>query len=360
MKERKIWHLYAAATILLLVLSGIVLHSRNGLPSPSKQPQSSIPTAPQGPIASSTPRSLAPNPLKIGEPESVEELSALIRKLSAQGGDTNALYARILAMRLPQKSWWRSATDFSSLLALANDAAVSEAGKVVALRLFLAGVPKADLEKQSDSLQAMFSDASDLMIGVLLQGMADRHVSPSTLIQQTLTNPQREQNTKCLAWYAARLTDPANPTFASLAISDADAGATTSSKVAFDYLAAAPHSAQFAADPGSQKSVDKLVDKAISLPADAGIIEMANADALISALPKIMDENRAKETFFTLLESAPNPEVRLSALDQIIILQTSGKQDLSAELHSIRKNIRSLFPNDSMQIRANARLNRIQ
>lgn len=360
MKKSKIWHLYATATILLVVLTGIILHSRSGAPNPSKQPQSSTPSPQQGPAASSTPLSLAPKPSKTGDPESVEELSAFIRKFSAQGGDANALYARIAGMRLPEKTWWRSATDFSSLLELSTDATVSEAGRTAALRLFVAGVPKSELEKQADSLQATFSDASDAMVSALLQDMADRKVAPRTLILLTLENPQRGENARCLAWYAARLTDSTNPTLVSHAIKESASGCTVNSKVAFDFLAAAPHSAQFETAPALRQTVDDLVAKAMKLPAAAGIMEMANADAFIIALPNLMEEARAKQTFLSLLNNAPNPEVRLSALEQIVKRQTTGTDDMSSELDSIRKNITSIFPDEAKQIRANALLKRIQ
>lgn len=263
-------------------------------------------------------------------------------------------------MRVTEKAWWRDATDFSSLLDVARDESVNEAGRIVALQFFLAGVPQPELEKLSDNLQTTFSTASDSMVAALLQGMADRNVSPQSLIQKTLINPDRGENAKCLAWYAARLTDNTNPALASLAVQAGAAGTSASSKVAFDYLASAPYSAQFVADPVVQVSVGKLVEKAKTLPADASIMEMANADAMISAAPKIMDGNRVKETLLDLLESSPNPEVRLSALDQLIILQTNGTEDVSAELNQIKENIPDLFPDESTQIRANARLKRLR
>jgi hypothetical protein len=263
-------------------------------------------------------------------------------------------------MRLPEKAWWRSATDFSSLLALATDATVSEVGRTAALRLYLAGVPKSELEKQADSLQATFSDASDAAVSAMLQDMADRQVAPRALILQTLDNPHRGESARCLAWYAGRLTDSSNAVLASRAISESASGWTVNSKVAFDFLAAAPHSAQFEGAPVLRQAVDDLVATAMKLPATAGIMEMANADAFIIALSNLMEEARAKQTFLSLLNNAPNPEVRLSALEQIVKRQINGTDDMSSELDSIRKNITSIFPDEAKQIRANALLKGIK
>ena len=358
MKNRKIWSLFALAIVVLLGLSFVVLRSRTVATGPSEQGRSGSPSPHQVSAGTPSATALPATASKSGDPESVEELSALVRKLAAQGGDANALYARIVPMQLPKQAWWVNASDFSSLLAVATDASVSDAGRGVALRLYLAGVPKAELEKQADSLQATFSGASDSLVGALLQDMADRQVSPRTLIQQTLTSPQREENTKCLAWYAARLTEPANPAFASIAISEAAGKPSISSKVALNYLAAAPHAQQLETDPASRKTLDHLVEIAMTLPVNAGIIETANSDAFITALPNIMAAARSKQTFLSLLHNAPNPEVRLSALEQIVKRHTSGSENLSAELGSIKKNIATLFPDSAKQFRANALLRR--
>lgn len=359
MKNRKNWHLYALAIVVLLGISFLVLRSRPVASGPSKQGEPSSTPAHQVSAGSPSATALSAIPAKSGDPESVEQLSALVRKLAAQGGDANALYARIVPMQLPKQAWWVNATDFSSLLAVATDAGVSDAGRVIALRLYLGGVPKSELEKQADSLQSTFSGASDSLAGALLQDMADRQVSPRALIQQTLTNPQREENTKCLAWYAARLTDPANPAFASIAISEAAGKPSISSKVALNYLAAAPHAQQLETDPASRKTLDHLVEIAMTLPVNAGIIEKANSDAFITALPNIMAAARSKQAFLALLHNAPNPEIRLSALEQVVKSQSTGTENMTTELDAIKKNMQNLFPDPSAQIRANAILKRI-
>jgi len=360
MKKRKNWFFYAAAIFVLLGIAFLALRSKTVATGPSKQGEPS--STPAHKVSSGTPSATtlpATASTKSGDPESVEELSALVKKLAAQGGDANALYARIVPLQLPKQAWWVNSTDFSSLLAVATDASVNDAGRGVALRLYLAGVPKAELEKQADSLQATFSGASESLVGTLLQDIADRQVSPRTLIQQTLTSPQREENTKCLAWYAARLTDPANPAFASIAISEAAGKPSISSKVALNYLAAAPHAQQLETDPASRKTLDHLVEIAMTLPVNAGIIETANSDAFITALPNIMAAARSKQTFLSLVHNAPNPEIRLSALEQIVKSHSTGTENMTAELDAIKKNMQNLFPDPSAQIRANAVLKRL-
>lgn len=359
MKNPRAWFLYAAVIVGLLGVSFLVLRSRTAATRPAEPGKPNSPSTKQ--VSPASLPATAPSAMasKNGDPESVEQLSVLVRKLAAQGGDANTIISRIVPMQIPKQAWWRNATDFSSLLAVATDAGVSEAARVVALRLFLGGVPKAELEKQADSLQSTFSGASDSLVGALLQDMADRQVSPRTLIQQTLASPQREENTKCLAWYAARLTDPANPTFASIAISEAAGKPSISSKVALNYLAAAPHAQQLETDPSSRKTLDQLVGVAMTLPVNAGIIEKANSDALISALPNIMATARSKQTFLSLVHNAPNPEIRLSALEQIVQSHLTGTENMAAELDAIKKNMQNLFPDPSAQIRANAVLKRL-
>ena len=359
MKSLKIWFLSTVAIVVLLGLSFVVLRSRTVATGPSEQGRSGSPSPHQVSAGTPSATALPATASKSGDPETVEQLSALVRKLAAQGGDANALYARIVPMHLPKQAWWVNASDFSSLLAVATDAGVSDGGRGVALRLYLAGVPKAELEKQADSLQATFSGASESLVGALLQDMADRQVSPRTLIQQTLTNPQREENTKCLAWYAARLTEPANPTFASIAISEAAGKPSIASKVALNYLAAAPHAQQLETDPASRNTLDHLVEIAMTLPVNAGIIETANSDAFITALPNIMAAARSKQAFLALLHNAPNPEIRLSALEQVVKSHSTGTENMTTELDAIKKNMQNLFPDPSAQIRANAILKRL-
>jgi hypothetical protein len=61
-----------------------------------------------------------------------------------------------------------------------------------------------------------------------------------------------------------------------------------------------------------------------------------------------------------LLHNAPNPELRLSALEQIVKLHTNGIENMTTDLNAIKKNITNIFPDQSNQIRANAFLKRIQ
>jgi hypothetical protein len=356
MKNRKSQHPYVTSAVFLLGLIVLFYLKTN---EEVVEKEEAVASKHQKPSIPSAQVHGAKHP-RADNVENAEELSVLIKRLSSQGGDANTLFKSILPMRIPETPWWRGSGDFSSLLAVATDQTVSEAGRMVAIRFYLTGVSKAELEKQSESVQKMFSDASDPMVSAVLQDMADRQVPPRSLILQTLENPQRGENTRCHAWYAARLTDSTNSEVAALAIREYKMGWTANSKVAFDYLAAAHHSEQFETAPVLRQTVDDLVDHAKTLPATAGIMEMANADALIIALPKIMEGERAKQTLAELLNNAPNPELRLSALEQIVKLHTNGIENMTTDLNAIKKNITNIFPDQSNQIRANAFLKRIQ
>jgi hypothetical protein len=356
MKNRKSQYLYVTSAVFLLGLIVLFYLKRN---EGFVEKKESVSTKRQEPSITSAQVHVSKHQ-RADNIANAEELSVLIKRLSSQGGDANTLFKSILPMRIPEKPWWRGSGDFSSLLAVATDKTVSEAGRMVAIRFYLTGVSKAELEKQSESVQKMFSDASDPMVSAVLQDMADRQVPPRSLILQTLENPQRGENARCHAWYAARLTDSTNPAFAALAIREYKKGWTANSKVAFDFLAAAPHFEQFEAAPVLRQTVDDLVEHAKTLPATAGIMEMANADALIIALPKIMEGGRTKQALAELLHNAPNPELRLSALEQVIKLHTSGIENMTTDLNAIKKNITSIFPEQSNQIRANAFLKRLQ
>jgi hypothetical protein len=263
-------------------------------------------------------------------------------------------------MRVTHKDWWRAATDFSSLLGVATDTGVPYGARVVAMRMFLTGVPKSELEKQSASLQATFSNASDEMVSTMLKDMTDRGVAPQTMIRQTLNSQQRSTTALCYAWDAARRTDPGNPEYVTLALAASEGGYTEASKVAFDFLAAAPHTAQVTSSPVLKQKVDQLVGDAKKLPDDAEIYAVANTDALILAMPNIMEAVPAKEALFAILETAPNPEIRLSALEQIVKLHLSGTENFSVELEKAKATIPQLFPDTAKQIRANITLKRVK
>jgi hypothetical protein len=130
--------------------------------------------------------------------------------------------------------------------------------------------------------------------------------------------------------------------------------------VAFDFLAAAPHTAQVTSSPVLKQKVDQLVGDAKKLPDDAEIYAVANTDALILAMPNIMEAVPAKEALFAILETAPNPEIRLSALEQIVKLHLSGTENFSVELEKAKATIPQLFPDTAKQIRANITLKRVK
>lgn len=291
------------------------------------------------------------------EPGSVEEL-ALFVKSAGKTKSADQVFAYIAKMGWMQSLWWSGSTDFSELLTLSLDSTLTEDTRLVALRLFLAGVPIEALREQADSLQDSFSDSSDRLVSALLQDMADRNVAPKSLIRSTLADPSRGEHAQCMAWYAARLTDTADLELASVALDQTEKGVSIVSKVALDYLAVGDLSEQINSTPSLRHKVDKQLEAVMNLPPSAEIIEMANADAFIMAIPSLIDSERSKQVLLETLHNAPNPEIRLSALEQIVRRQNSEQKDMTKEVDAILKNLQSLFPDQAKQIRATAILNR--
>lgn len=76
------------------------------------------------------------------------------------------------------------------------------------------------------------------------------------------------------------------------------------------------------------------------------------------AIPNLMDSERSKQVLLKTLHNALNPEIRISALEQIVRRQTSREKDVESDLAAIRKNLPTLFPDEAKQIRAAAILKR--
>lgn len=289
--------------------------------------------------------------------ETPQGLASFIRQFSAGGGKAVNLYGALAAMRLPERSWWRKG-DFAALLALATDASVDASIRAVVMRLYLAGAADAELKANADLIQNMAIAETDDMVAAVLQGMAERSASPAILIKHTLNAGGRSVTAKCHAWYAARLTETGNSTYATLALAASDNGLTEASKVAFDYLAAGSFPAEVSSSPEFRAKVESLTTAVATLPADAGPIDVANGDALIRAIPHVTGTDDATETLLVMLKHAANPEMRLSALDQLVGIHLGGQKDLSQELHDIRNAIATLFQDPAAQLRAKVRLNR--
>ena len=358
MKNRKIWFLFAAVIAVLLCLSFLVLRSRTVATGPSEQGKPVTQSTQQVPAVSPSASALAASVAKSDDPESVEELSTLIRESATQGGDLNALFARIVRMQLPKQAWWVNATDFSSLLAVATDTTLGNDGRELALRLYLSGASKSELEQQSATLQGIFPEASEEIVSAIMQGMAAKGVAARSLIETALTDPERSEAIKCTSWNAARATMPADPRLVALAIEASASGASLSSKTALDYLASSPDSAYLGSNPMVQDAAIKLLANAVNLPHDAKKIELANADAAVLAMPQILEQGQVKAALLNLLHNATNPEIRLSALEQLVAQSTKNPSHYAAEIASTKKNLSSLFPDPSTQIRATAYISR--
>ena len=355
-QRRIVW---SVAIFACALLAGIVLLWKPPAARPIfKEPERSLVDVPS-PSPSLRPGTSQPEATKSETPNSVAELTALIREFSARGGDAAALSQNLVGMRLTEKAWWRGASDFSALRNLTTDAALDEHFRNIAMRLYLAGAPDAELKKNADSVQRAAMAAEDDMVSAVLQGMAERSLPPESLIRYVLNAQDRGVGAQCYAWYAARLTNPRSLEYATRALSVTEHGFTEASKVAFDYLAGTSFASDLASSHALQQKIESHVADARNVPESAGAIEIANSDAFIRAIPSIMGAQPAMNTLFSLLEEASNPEMRLSALEQLVKLHLTGEVDLSNELHDIRNRVGELFSDPAKQVRAKVRLNRI-
>lgn len=290
--------------------------------------------------------------------DSPQELASFIRQFAASGGTAANLYQEIAAIRLAENGWWRKG-DFGALLELAKDASVDASIRAVVMRVYLSGVSDAELRANADMIQNMALGETDDMVAAVLQGIAECSAPPETLIQHTLNAEGRSVAAKCHAWYAARLTQAGNSDYANLALAASGDGLTEASKVGFDYLAAGSFAEEVASSPHLRERVESLTTTVAGIPADADPIEVANGDAFVRALPHISGADDATKALFAMLEGAANPEMRLTALEQLVGIHLGGEKDLSQELHDIRNAIATLFQDPAVQLRAKARLNRV-
>lgn len=340
------------AALAVIIVSQEKLLERSPLTGETKKQskeQLQRPTeAPSGPLTPSSQNDL----------ESLGELISYLKSPDTQTKSADRIYSEIARMKVIQQPWWRNSTDFGELLNFALDPKFSEDSQVVSLRLFLAGVPIEALQETADQIQKKFANSSDQLVSALLQDMADRKVPPKTLIRSTLADSSRGEHAQCMAWYAARLTDRADLELASIALAEPKGGFSTTSKVGFDYLAAGPVSEQVNNTPSLRRMADEHLMEIMKLPVSAEIIELANADAFIMAIPNLMDSERSHLVLLEILHNSPNPEVKLSALKQIVKCEVHSDQELSRDTGAIKKNISTIFPDQVKQIRALAILNR--
>jgi hypothetical protein len=298
-------------------------------------------------------------PAKPTEADSPEALADFIRQFAAMGANANDLYRKLAALGLKDRSWWRSSEEVSALLDLASDASLVEEYRIVAMTLFLGAAPSAQINENSAAIQQLALGAGDKMASAVLQGMADRSLRPAALIKAILISETRGAGAKCHAWYAARLTQKNDMDLAGIAISATQSGMTEASKVAFDYLAKGSFGPKYASDSNFQKKTDALLLTVQSLPTNADPIDLANGDAFIRATPYIIPTDAAVDSLLSLLHGAQNPEMKLSALEQLVSIHLSGAKNLTQELHELRNQTATLFPDPVKQNRAKNRLNRI-
>jgi hypothetical protein len=357
--SRKFFVIAAAA----LGIAAVFLFFYSAPQHPQVSPDKARATEESVPAPAFAPAAPAPSHQAAGgiaTAQSPEELAQYIRRYAQTGGDPAKLYGLLGSMRLSEQPWWRKAEEVSALLDLATDFSVPDQYRVVAMGVYLVAAPQAQLSANSDAIQQSASGGSDDMVSAVLQGMADRSVTPAALTRQVLSADNRGTGAKCYAWNAARRTQRNDPDLAKIAISAAQSGMTEASKVAFDYLATGSFAGQYTQDSDFRQVTDTLLRTTQSLPTNAGPMGLANGDAFIRALRGITPTTTTIDLLSSVLESAANPEMRLSAIEQLVSIHVAGESDLSRELHQVREEVATLFSDPVKQNRAKSRLNRIQ
>lgn len=339
----------AGCGALVLILRGPEPRSPSA-PSPNTVQKTAV-----APVASPATTPSTSQPSQAG---SVQDVVGLIKQAAADGTSAADLYRKLAALGLKDRSWWRNAEEVSALLDLAADRSLADEYRTVAVGLYLAAAPQDQIVQNSNAIQQLASGGSDTMASAVLQGMADRAVAPVALTKEILSTATRGTGAKCHAWYAARLTQKNDPVLAGIALAATDTGMTEASKVAFDYLASGAYAPQYEADPGFRQKTDAMLGEVQALPAESDPIGLANGDAFIRAIPSITPLDTAVDSLFALVQEAQNPEMRLSAIEQLVSIHLAGSENLSQELHEVRNNIATLFPDPVKQNRAKKRLNR--
>lgn len=364
MKTRKT-AMFTAAVAAIIGLAAILLRTTPRAPDQPQLPvqASEQPVAPASEETTNQPApqvTVAPPPTKMIESDSPEELARIIRLSAAEGISEQELYARLAALKLNDRSWWRTSNQVAVLFEIASDATLAEPYRVMALGVYLAAAPQTQLHENAPAIQQLAQLSSDKMVVTALQGMADRAVAPTTLTKDTLTSASRGTGPKCYAWYAARLTQKNDPELAAMALAAPDATWTEATKVGYDYLASGSFQDQYASNAGFRQGFKDSLLRVNMLQPGADPMEHANGDAFIRALPGILPTANAVETLLSLLRETPNPEMRLSAIEQLVALHLSGAKDLAKELHQVREATSELFNDPVKQDRAKLRLNRVQ
>ena len=212
-------------------------------------------------------------------------------------------------------------------------------------------------DQARDRQEAAMGEA-DPVVALVLQELAEHGIPPRDLIRHVLTSDHRGVVVRCYAWYAARLTLPGDREIAAWALTGLDTEVTEATKTAFDYLAAS-NNRWMHLRSDLDEAIHAWGERFQGVPADADPISIATADAYLRAVPSLLPAEVAVIKLSRLLDHAESPEVRLSALEQLVSLHVTGAAALASELQQVQHRLPELFPDPVKQVRAKLRLQRI-
>jgi hypothetical protein len=300
------------------------------------------------------------------EVKNISSLLDFIKQVGSQDADCEQTYFALTSLGLGSKSWWQKASKIQKLLDTAKNSEVATCARMASLELYISKLSKEELQKILPDLQAYFGEASvpDKLVARLMQILAEREVAPTQLIETVLESDTRGQAARTHAWYAAGRTQTYTPHLLDLAMQDANSAGTTqsvSAKMALEYMSKLPPSSVAADDESKVNvSVVQAVNRAIELPNDSGLNELGRSMAAVSAIPRFIPKAEVVPLLDQVITNAANDEVKLTALDVMLTIQTDYASEVAAQAKKITDNLETIFPDAVGRERAKARLNMLK
>lgn len=300
--------------------------------------------------------------IKIAAVKDIPTLVNFINQVGLQD-DCEQTYWALSSLGLGSKSWWQNADKIQKLLETAKNPGIGTCARMASLELYISKLSKEELQKILPDLQSYFGEASvpDKLVARLTQLLAERDVAPTQLIETILESDARGQTARVHAWYAAGRTQTYSPHLLDLAMQDANSAGTTQSvsgKMALEYMSKLPPSSVAAEDESKVNvSVVQAVNRAIELPNDTGLNELGRSMAAVSAIPRFLPKAEVVPLLDQVIVKAANDDVKLTALDVLLTIQTDYASEVAAQAKKVADNLETIFKDAVSRERAKARLN---
>lgn len=293
----------------------------------------------------------------------IPSLIYFINQVGSQDADCEQTYFALSSLGLGTKAWWKTAGKLQELMETAQNPWLSTCVRMASLELYISKLSKEELQKILPDLQSYFGAASvpDKLVARLTQLLAERDVAPTQLIATILESDARGQAARSHAWYAAGRTQTYTPHLLNLAMQDANSAGTTQSvsgKMALEYMSNMPQSSVAAEDESKVNvSVVQAVNRAIELPNDTGLNELGRSMAAVSAIPRFLPKAEVVPFLDQVIVKAANDDVKLTALDVLLTIQTDYASEVAAQAKKVTDNLETIFMDAVSRERAKARLN---